>query len=51
MIKYIIILILISGSAQYIQSQTNDGDKLKWYTIKEVSELQKKEPRKILLDM
>ncbi len=49
--NYIIILYITISSFQFIKGQTHDDNKVKWYTIKEVSELQKKEPRKIIIDM
>ncbi len=51
MIKYILIFGLLICKVQFTKCQSIDDNKLKWYTIKEVIELQKKEPRKIVIDM
>ncbi len=50
MIKCTLMLGLLFLPFQITKSQTNDNQ-LKWYTINEVNELEKKEPRKIILDM
>jgi thioredoxin-related protein len=48
---YIIILFIAANSFHYSKGQSLYNNKLRWYTIKEVTELQKKEPRKIIIDM
>lgn len=51
MSKYIIVLVIAFYSFQFTKSQSNEVSKLKWYSFSDLSELQKKEPRKIMIDM
>jgi thioredoxin-related protein len=48
--KLISILAFITGSLIIVSGQVAEV-KVKWYTIKEAQELQKKEPRKIMIDV
>lgn len=49
--KLIFILAIVASSLMIAQGQTAGALKVKWYTIKEALELQKKEPRKIIIDV
>ena len=44
-----IVLLLAWNSA--IQAQSESGNNVKWYTIQQALELEKKEPRKIIIDV
>jgi len=49
--KLIFILFFVTNSLLIANGQTTGEVKVKWYTIKEALELQKKEPRKIIIDV
>jgi thioredoxin-related protein len=48
--KILLVLVIVSGIAFSAQGQIADL-KVKWYTLKDALELQKKQPKKILIDI